>query len=210
MTSQALFLGTLAQTAKAGNTQAAKLLSQLTAATPAKKTATPSVFTNTTVNQGAVFGPINVTPTSISGSLSLFGGGGGSTGGVNISQVSQPTSNVSTQVSNVFTTTNTYPTTVTNQYTSNVSNVTSSPFAQPTTGTTQTATAPTTVTPTVTPSQVATQTATPTTTTDQTGSPAGGMSWWQYLIIGGVAVVGIYYISQALKSRTGGKAKYGR
>jgi len=178
--------------------------------TTPKSTATPQVVTTTNVNQSAVFGPININATPVSGNISLIGGGGGGGITTNISQVSQPTSNVSTQVSNVFTTTNTYPTTVTNQYTSNVSNVTSSPFAQPTTGTTQTATAPTTVTPTVTPSQVATQTATPTTTTDQTGAPAGGMSWWQYLIIGGVAVVGIYYISQALKSRTGGKAKYGR
>jgi hypothetical protein len=163
-----------------------------------KNTATPSVFTNTTVNQNATFGAINITPLSAGASFSLIGGGSG-TGGTaaNISQVYNPISNVSTQVSNVFTTTNT----TSNAFTENISNILNSPLA----GSTQTTTPSTTVTPTVTPSQVATQTATPTITTDQTAGTGKGMEWWQYLIIGGVAVVAIYFISDALKKRKRGK-----
>ena len=183
-----IFNRQLAMAAKAGNTQAGKLLNQLTNP-PKKSTATPSVFTNTTVNQGATFAPININATPISGNISLFGGGGGGGISTNISQISQPTSNVSTQVSNTFTTTNT-PSYFT---TTNVSNITSSPFA----GSNQTTTPSVSVTPTVTPSQVTTQTATPTATTAQTAGTGGGMEWWQYLLIGGVAIVGIYYVSKA-------------
>lgn len=157
----------------------------------------PQVFTQTNVNQGATFAPININATPISGNISLFGGGGGGGISTNISQISQPTSNVSTQVSNTFTTTNT-PSYFT---TTNVSNITSSPFA----GSNQTTTPSVAVTPTVTPSQVATQTATPTTSTDQTAGTGGGMAWWQYLLIGGVALAAIYMISNAFKGKKGGK-----
>lgn len=163
------------------------------------KNNTPQVFTQTNVNQVATFAPITINATPISGNVSLFGGGGGGGISTNISQISQPVSNVSTQVSNTFTTTNT-PSYFT---TTNISNITNSPLA----GSTQTTTPSVAVTPTVTPSQVATQTATPTITTDQTAGTGGGMAWWQYLIIGGVAIVGIYYISQALKSRGGNSKK---
>jgi hypothetical protein len=170
-----------------------------------KATSLPSVLTTTNVNQNAVFGAINYQPMSAEAglSLSLIGGGGGGAkggGGLNVSQVFSPVSNVSTQVSNVFTTTNQTTTNISEQISKTISNIVSSPLAGIGTTAPQTFTPSVTATPTVTPSQIATQTATPTITTDQTaGQPTGGMDWWQYLLIGGVAIVGIYMITKAFK-----------
>lgn len=143
------------------------------------------------IQQNTNFGSINITNVPVSGSLSLFGGGGGGAITTNINQTVQNTNNLSYQ----STTQNTNTNTISNNYTSNYSNISSSPFA----GSNQTTTPSTTVTPTSTTTQSTEQTATPTNTTAQTGSPSGGMSWWQYLIIGGVAIAGIYMITKAFK-----------
>ena len=157
-------------------------------ATKAPATSTPQVTTSTAVNQVTTFAPINITP--VSGSVSLLGGGAGG-GAINVSQISQPTSNVTTQVSNTFATTEN----ITNQYSENTTIITGSPSATGSTGTEQISTPSTSIIPT----QIATQTATPTATTAQAGG--GGTSWWEYLIIGGIAIGAIYMITKAFKGK---------
>jgi len=166
----------------------------------------------TTVNQNTVFSPININQGSAG--LSVFGSAGG-TGGININQTAQNTSNVSTQVSNTNMFTNTTSNYTTNQTTNNTSTITGSPYAGQTVGSTQESTPSTAIIPTQTPVQTTTQTATPTATATQSAGLGGGAEWWQYLIIGGVAIIAIYYISQALGKKGGGSkaakaAKYAK
>jgi hypothetical protein len=163
-------------------------LTPVAAPTPTPTTSTPQVTTTTNVNQSATFAPVNITP--ISGSISLLGGGSGG-GAINVSQISQPTSNVTTQVSNTFATTEN----ITNQYSENTTIIAGSPSSTGISGSEQASTPSTSIIPT----QTATQTATPTNTTSQEGG--GGTSWWEYLIIGGVVIGAIYMISKSLKGK---------
>jgi hypothetical protein len=187
-----IFNQQLASAVKAGNTQANKLLEQVI---PKKTSTTP--FVNNVLNQNTNFGAISITNVPVSGNVSLFGGGGGGAITTNINQTVQNTNNISNQVSNQVTTTNT----TSNNYSSQSSNIVSSPFA----GSTQTSTPSTTVTPTASTTQETQQTATPTNTTAQTGAPSG-MAWWQWLLIGGVALAAIYMISNAFKGKKGSTA----
>ena len=179
--------------------------------TPNTKTNNNPVF-----NQNVNFGAITIVPVTAGASISLLGGGGGGTPPeIKVSQAYSPTTNVTNKTSNSFMTTYTTTNTYSPSFSNPITNITGSPNATVNTPFTPTTTVMPTVTPTQTISQTDTTKQQPSIVDSLTG--VSGASWWQYLIIGGVAIVGIYLISNAFKGRKKGNkrdlayrvAKYG-
>jgi hypothetical protein len=165
-----------------------------------KGSSTRSITTSNTINQGATFGAINYNPVSGSVGILGLGGGGAGAGGLTINQTSAPTTNLTTQSSYTHAPTTTNTENITNQISEYISYILNSPSAS-SGGGGQTSTPSVTVMPYITTPQTATQTATPTLTTEQTAGGGQAMGLVEILIIGGVAIVGIYLISNIFKKQ---------
>lgn len=158
---------------------------------------TPKANTNplqqSNVNQSTYFAPINITP--VSGNVSLFGGGANPN--ITITQKVSNQSETNQQYAYDVMNTITNATNISNQYSSNLSIVqgtgASGAISSP-----QSVTPSTTVTPTLSTSQSATQAQT---ASQSDAFDFGKMDWWQYLLIGGVALYLIYSFSKNKKSR---------
>jgi hypothetical protein len=169
---------------------------------PIARTTMPLATTTNTVNAGATFGQINYNPVSGSVGILGLGGGGAGTGGLTVNQQSTPTTNISTQQSTTTTTTSTYAPVTTSQVYEYITNMLNSPYATSGAGG-QSSSPEIIVVPSVSTPQTSTQSAIPTLTTEQTAAGGTQMGLVEILIIGGVAITGIWLISRALKPKKG-------